>query len=440
MIKETIDAFPRKKLFIDILTQDVNAEECILDLIDNSVDSYVKNMLTDRREIRITLNGEKCEIYDNCGGIEKEFLKQKVFRFGTEHLDREHPTLGMYGIGLKRSVFKMGNDILFETDDGNNYSLMQMDVREWERKEKDWSIPFETDKSKLSDGQKPYTKIRVSSLHDEIKEKFSLDPFISKISDKLRCVYYLTMQNKIDFVFNENKLEHYNLIVPYSDDYKPSVLVGEYEGVRYRIICFIDPSKGTRLNNAINQVGWNIFCNERLILANDKSKTTGWRGKDEAGYLPKYHPIFNEFRGHVFMEANNPFFLPLNTAKSDLNTETKVYHHILEQMTKTAKPVIDYLSKKYSEQKQREDEIEEDMETTSDNDFKPTMIAATEFKNTSEFKAPIKKEVKEEITNISYSKPKKIVDVVKKHLGVSSNKEVGIKTFDYFVDAEDLNG
>lgn len=139
----------------------------------------------------------------------------------------------MYGIGLKRSIFKIGNDILFETDDSNNYSRMQMDVREWEKNESDWFIPFDTDKSQLSGIQKPYTRIRVTGLRDEIKEKFSIDPFINTISDK---------------------------------------------------------------------------------------------------------------------------------------------------------------------------------------------------------------EVKEEITNISYSKPKKIVEVVKEHLGVSSNKEVGIKTFEYFVNAEDLNG
>ena len=128
----------------------------------------------------------------------------------------------------------------------NNYSRMQMDVREWEKNESDWFIPFDTDKSQLSGIQKPYTRIRVTGLRDEIKEKFSIDPFINTISDKLRRVYCLTMQSKIDFVFNENKLGHYNLIVPYSDDYKPSVLIGEYEGVRYRIICFIDPSVVSR--------------------------------------------------------------------------------------------------------------------------------------------------------------------------------------------------
>lgn len=38
--------------------------------------------------------------------------------------------------------------------------------------------------------------------------------------------------------------------------------------------------------------------------------------------------------------------------------------------------------------------------------------------------------------NISYKKPKADVERIKKSLEVSTNKEVGIKTFEYYLDSE----
>ena len=38
---EVVSFHPTKKLFIDVLTRDISIRDCILDLLDNSVDSYV---------------------------------------------------------------------------------------------------------------------------------------------------------------------------------------------------------------------------------------------------------------------------------------------------------------------------------------------------------------------------------------------------------------
>lgn len=444
MTEGLIKAFPRKKLFIEILTQDVTARTCILDLIDNSVDSYTRNNITEKRGIHISVNKTFCEIKDTCGGIDKDFLVNHVFRFGFEEPNKTQPTLGMYGIGLKRSIFKMGNNIRLETDDRKFYSLMDLDVVEWEKKaESDWDIPFDFDGSMLKKDEWPYTTIKVTNLHDEISTKFDLDTFKNDLIETIKRVYCLFMQDKIDFTFNKAKLESYQLLVPQSDDYKPSVLTDEYEGVKIKIICFIDPSKGQRLKNSVNTIGWNLFCNDRLILANDISEVTGWtpiQGKTDKAKLPKYHPIYNEFRGIIFLSSNNPYMLPLNTSKSGLNVEDKVYQHVLNLMIRAARPVIDYLTKKYNTEKTEEDSIEESVEQNVDETFEPTPVNALELNETSEFKAPPKKETsQDQTTNIQYNKSKSLVEKVKSHLGVYSNKEVGSLTFDYYVDQEDIN-
>jgi len=438
-IQDTINAYPRKKLFIDVLTQDVNAKMCILDLIDNSVDSYIRNRIKDKRLIKLTIYNDLFEIYDTCGGIDKDFLKTNVFRFGAENLNREDPILGMYGIGMKRSIFKIGNNISLETDDGKDYSLMEMDVMEWEEKnEHDWEIPFETETSTLGKNQ-PYTKITISELHQDISDKFSLVSFIDDIHRILKRTYCLIIESQIDFILNETLIIPDKLIVPYDENYTPNVYIEDYHGINIHIICFIDPSKGTRLKQAVNTIGWNMFCNNRLILANDTSPITGWVGGSDKSYLPKYHTIYNEFRGIVFLKSNNPFNLPLKSAKDSFNTDDKNYHYIINKMCMTARPVIDYLTNKYSPQKEEEDSIEDIIDQTVDHDFTPDTKNASEITQPSAFKAPPQIIVKKDpIARISYTKKKNIVDKVKDFLEVTSNKEVGEITFEYFIEREEL--
>ena len=51
--KIIIDASPTKELFINVLTKDISLKDCILDLLDNSVDSYIRMEIPDRRQIKI---------------------------------------------------------------------------------------------------------------------------------------------------------------------------------------------------------------------------------------------------------------------------------------------------------------------------------------------------------------------------------------------------
>jgi hypothetical protein len=440
MVTDKITAYPRKKLFIEVLTQDVRAKSCILDLIDNSVDSYIRNKIQDKREIELIISENEFEIFDTCGGINKEFLKTNVFRFGAENLNREDPTLGMYGIGMKRSIFKIGNNITLETDDGKDYSLMELDVKQWEDKnEQDWDIPFETDNTTLN-GTLPYTRIKITNLHKDISEKFSLVTFQNDITATLKRTYCLIIKDQISFKLNKIELEPDKLIVPYDKDYSPSVHIEDYQNINIHIICFLDPSKGTRLKDAVNTIGWNIFCNNRLILANDITPVTGWIGGTDKSLLPKYHTIFNEFRGIVFLKSNNPFNLPLNTSKDNLNIEDKNYHYILNKMIITARPVIDYLTKKYNSEKEEEDAIEDAIEQNIDLTYNPSETKqANEITQPSTFNAPPQKSTKKDLlARISYTQKKDLVDKVKTFFEVSSNKEVGEKTFEYFIEREDI--
>ena len=436
---DEIDATPTKRLFIDILTRDITVKHCILDLVDNSVDAYIRNDLTERREIKLHISKNEFRISDNCGGIEYNFLKENVFRFGAEIFQREKPTLGVYGIGLKRAILKIGRIIKMETDDGIKFCNFDLNIDEWEQTNI-WKIPLHSSDSQTdSPNSDKYTKIIINDLYDNIQEKFDLESFINEMKKSIHITYSFFILNNIDFYVNDYKIEPYILEVRSDDQYQPVKINESYDDIDIEIICYIDPRK-TRTTLELGQRGWNIFCNKRLILVEDISPTTGWTG--DKAELPKYHSIYNDFRGIVFLQSADPSKLPLNTSKSGIDEETPIYDYVRNLMIKTARPLIDYLSKKYDEERTNLDVIEEKMEDEDNKeeneDDEITFVSLDEINVGSTFKAPVKKEPKIKFVNISYKKPESLVKNVKKSIDARSNKLVGEKTFDYFVDLEGI--
>ena len=69
-----------------------------------------------------------------------------------------------------------------------------------------------------------------------------------------------------------------------------------------------------------------MFCNDRLLLARDKSRLTGW---GEA--VAAYHPQFRQFRGYVFLtgEASD---MPWTTTKTAVDEDSPVFRAIQTDM------------------------------------------------------------------------------------------------------------
>lgn len=174
-----IDASPTKELFLDTLIKDVNITDAILDLVDNAIDGYTRHEFANRRSISLELSKSKFLIHDTCGGIDLESARKEVFRFGVVKGGKH--TLGVYGIGLKRSMFKLGPIIVFESDDGDKYFRVDIDVEEW-KKQEGWNFTFsEIDESKNGS----FTRVSIKKLKDEVKREFESDRFVNELSDRI---------------------------------------------------------------------------------------------------------------------------------------------------------------------------------------------------------------------------------------------------------------
>ena len=116
-------AIPTKQFFVSMLTRDISLSDAILDLIDNCLDGALRsspegNVDYSKYSISITLSADKFCIHDNCGGIPRETAKNYAFKMGREpddERDSTTETIGMYGVGMKRAIFKMGRDALVRT-------------------------------------------------------------------------------------------------------------------------------------------------------------------------------------------------------------------------------------------------------------------------------------------------------------------------------------
>jgi len=91
----------------------------ILDLLDNCVDGIHRHLKAGKGlkpykkfYAKMKFDGAHFELLDNCGGITRARLRQSALRLGRPNADADGATytVGAYGIGLKRAIFKLGRE------------------------------------------------------------------------------------------------------------------------------------------------------------------------------------------------------------------------------------------------------------------------------------------------------------------------------------------
>ena len=134
-----IEGNPTKKFFIEMITRDISIEDAIIDLLDNSIDGANRINPENYTDlwINLTINDKEFVIQDNCGGFSLETAQKYAFRFGRpEEAPKANNTVGRFGIGMKRSLFKIGRDFAVESQCRNDHFKVEVNVDEWSRRTK----------------------------------------------------------------------------------------------------------------------------------------------------------------------------------------------------------------------------------------------------------------------------------------------------------------
>ncbi|WP_127508599.1 ATP-binding protein [Paenibacillus humicus] len=433
-----IKASPTKEFFLYMLTKDILIESAIAELVDNSVDGAraiqekSESMFKDKT-IRIDLNKNQFRIEDNCGGIPVEIARKYAFRFGRPSaIEKQGRTIGHFGVGMKRALFKMGNYFKIESRTIDSYFVVEEDINEWLAKdEEDWDFKFKEvqENYPLKEGEETGTTITVSRLHETVSEKFALENFEKKVKMTLQTDHQISLQNGLVMTLNGIPLTFEPTGLLSSLDLQPAHLSTTFnidESI-LNVSIYAGLSKSEP-----EKAGWYVYCNGRLILEADKTEVTGWKDG-----IPRFHNQFARFRGYILFDADDPKVLPWNTTKTGLDVSSKSFIVARQEMLNLMRPIIDFLNKLESEKKNKEDDSPTQLEIILD---QATTVEVDKIKTEQVFIAPQPKPepkiIKIEMGKIRYEKPKEELEIVKKKLKAKTYTEIGEKTFDYFFKME----
>lgn len=337
----TIWGGPTKRFFVSMLTRDIDLADALLDLIDNCVDGATRQLkgkvdkahAYDGFEAELRLSSKSFDISDNCGGIPEDAIED-AFLLGRPKLnkDKNLPTIGMYGIGMKRAIFKIGKEAVVESyaDDGAHAVTYD---EEWLRPDNEkWDLPIEKIKNRKTKG----VTIIVPTLKPEIARQFGNEQFQNTLRNKISEHFGYLMQKGFVVRVNGQKVPQRTLQLYTSDISKkfgirPYDFEADEDGVNIRVtVGFFRPlasiedvDEAAERPIGSEQAGISVICNDRVVLENDTSLRTGWGD----GAVPKFHPQFRGIAGFIIFSTNSPEKLPISTTKRELEVGADIFLH-----------------------------------------------------------------------------------------------------------------
>jgi len=423
-MSDKIDASPTKEFFIDMLTRDIALDRSLLDLIDNSVDAARENNKNNAKII-INYKDDVFIIYDDCGGMDINSAQNYAFRFGRPKDNPATPnSVGQFGVGMKRTLFKLGKKFqVFSRKNSDSFSI-NIDVDEWKTDDKDWTFNIDYDKEiDINDGE---TKIIVRDIYPDISQQLSLDTFINSLSQEISIAHFKSINSGLSIYINDKKVSNYEISFLKSQDLGVYSKSYTYEGVNVRITTGISERK-------LDEGGWYIVCNGRLVESAEQSRITGW----QVDGVPKYHPDYAFFRGVVEFDCQDSSKLPWTTTKTGVDRDNAIFRSALHEMKIAIRPIISFLR----------DRTKEDMQYKSGYlDTRPLnesienarQILLHSVQPSESFLRPKMAEKKDmpQIATIQYTVLLEEIEKVKNSLNATTNKEVGEETFKYYMSYE----
>ena len=356
-------AFPAKRFFVDMLVRDIELHDAILDLLDNCVDGAMRSSAGQNLEdpnkpykgyvAKIDFSADSFCIADNCGGIPIELAESYAFRMGRADVgrDKDLATVGVYGIGMKRAVFKLGKhtEVKSQTDK-SGFSLLI--TPEWLEDDNKWDLPLIEELTVLEECG---TQICVTQLRDGIPRIFADETdFVRTLKTAISAYYGYIIEKGFAVYVNGEEIQPVKVLL-YADNFTssegitPYVYEAEFGQVSAVVTVGLyrplpkdeEEEEALKGRPSSENAGWTIVCNDRVVLFADKSRVTGW---GEAG-VPQYHTQFISIAGTVVLKSNDAKSLPLTTTKRGIDGNSEVYLSLKEQMREGLKLFTDFTNK-----------------------------------------------------------------------------------------------
>ena len=443
--KKRASADPTKHFFVEMITRDITLEDSILDLIDNSVDSAWRVSgshhlgLDDKTNlsafsISIDASADSFCITDNCGGMSLDDATNYAFSFGRRPDARlENYSIGVYGIGMKRAVFKIGRKITISStveEDGSRIAFtVPIDVVKWmENDDPPWDFDIDDSKPRPENG----VAVEVKDLTAGAVSSFDNPNFIERLERTIARDYALHLERGLNVSVNGKDVTGAQMEFLESNEFAPMRVrysdTKDDEPVTVEIVggMAAPPPEGSEPEDTkerdYDRFGWYVACNGRIVLAGDKSNVSGWGLPD----WPTWHPQYSGFRGVVYFSASNASALPLTTTKRSVDVTSEIFLR--------ARPLMREVTKEWTSYTNARKHALEDAKK------KEQMAKAVAIQNVDSrprIRLPkLTRVTQERVANVHYSvslsKMKKLAGALGKV--TMPYREVGVKSFDYAYD------
>lgn len=388
------DANASRAFFVQMLTRDIALEDCVLDLLDNSVDGAWRSLghaapsLQDQTidlkpfSIEIVAN-EKCfSLKDNCGGMTQERAEKYAFTFGrmldnddaqdgalaggndvggvgpdvieidetdeSEASGQAEYRIGVYGIGMKRAIFKIGASIDIQstyTEAGNRKAFqVPIDVSTWMRdKNTDWRFSI----FEAAPGPEDGIQIVVTDLSRQTIASFGSDAFLQNLRRVIERDYSLHLSRGLRVSLNGTPLEPWQITMLEGGDFAPVNRSWDVEfedgTVHVELLAGAgaappDDEAPDEDDKGEQRYGWYVACNGRIVLAGDKSALSVWGADD----FPIWHRQYRGFLGIILFTSENTELLPLTTTKRSVDVSSEVFRRAKPAMREATRSWINY--------------------------------------------------------------------------------------------------
>jgi hypothetical protein len=309
-----LNAIPSKRLFLSIIADyDLNRSVC--ELVDNAFDIWTNiggdNLLT----VNINLNKDQQTICitDNAGGVQESDLDSLVAP-GQTLKKPEEEIIGIFGVGTKRAVVALSQDICITTRHSKESETFRIELDDGWLQNDSWEVHY----YRVDNIEKGTTIIELQKLRIKLT-----DESITELRKHLEATYARLLENKKTKIILNNKeiegLKFDNWAYP--PEYSPRKYSGNLrvEGDK-KIKVEVTAGLGRESSPATGEYGVYVYCNNRLIARGLKSYDVGFT-KGIAG-LP--HPSVSLVK--VIVSLNGPAqFMPWNSSKSAIAPNHKVF-------------------------------------------------------------------------------------------------------------------
>ncbi|MGO4128852.1 ATP-binding protein [Inquilinus sp. YAF38] len=352
------DASPEKRLFISLITRDISLVAAFLDLIDNSINAAVEPV-SDKLEtaedyqralqdeatkptvdIFLKLDKDRVEIKDTAPGISAKVAAEHVFKFGrASGSGHESDRLSVYGIGLKRAIFKLGNKIVIRSDHIEGGFDLDLDVAKWAKDaQQPWT--FLITPRQPAKAEDCGTTIEVTELYDDTRRRLADGVFFGQLRESISKTYAFYLSKFVKIYVNEIRIEGFDIKI--GSNHASEIFA--VDDVTCAVTAGIgEPQAGSFRDKSS---GWFVFCNGRAVISADKTPLTGWAG----GGLPIFQPKHRPFLGTVFFVSRDAERLPWTTTKSSINEDSAVWQEAKRYMATIGRVVISFLDSRYNDE------------------------------------------------------------------------------------------